>query len=147
MNRKAFLAPLALTVAMSVGAEENDHLSDHAKEMMQEGNSDYTLIQIMHDLALQVNRIEFGILTNNRYMIEQGAKAITTHPSPAGGIKPYLRKNADSIKKQIPVMDKNIHQTAEKIASAAKSASMAELQDMNNKIMTNCVACHNLFRD
>lgn len=108
---------------------------------------DLSLKEIMLDLAFQINRIEYGILTNNRYMIEQGAKAIANHPIPKGGIKPYLRKNMNMIKLKIPEMDKNIHQTAIKISESVQTLTMLEVQKMTDTIMKSCVTCHNHFRD
>ncbi|MDH4128614.1 MAG: hypothetical protein OEV44_07680 [Spirochaetota bacterium] len=132
--------------------EEKSHshgTTDHAKETLNQKtkNTELTLIEIMRDLAFQVSRIEFGILTNNRYMIAEGSSSIANHPMPKGGIKPYLRKNIEMVKSKIPEMDKNIHQTAKEMIIKSKTAPMRELQEMNNKIMSGCVSCHHLFRD
>lgn len=104
MKKLGLMAAVVLVATGIAMAHENGKggepvLSEHMARMMDEGaKSDYNLVQIMHDLAFQLNRIEFGILTNNRYMVEAGARAITSHPVPKGGLKPYLRKNAEDIK-------------------------------------------------
>ena len=112
-----------------------------------QGGSQYTMMQVMHDLAYQLNRIQFGILTNNRHMIKEGAKSIARHPKPKGGLKPYLRKNAGAVKDAIPEMDRQVHLTAKKMAEAAGSESIARLQRMANTIAEGCVGCHDMFRD
>jgi len=123
-------------------------LSEHMARVMDEGaKSDYNLVQIMHDLAFQLNRIEFGILSNNRYMIEAGARSITSHPAPKGGLKPYLKKNAEDIKAVAPSIDEDVHNAALKIAQEAKTASMTELQDKANGITQSCIGCHEMFRN
>ncbi|MBF0292119.1 MAG: hypothetical protein HQK86_08185 [Nitrospinae bacterium] len=109
--------------------------------------SDLTMMQVMHDLAFQLNRVEFGIMTQNRRMIEEGANAIANHPMPKGGIKPYLKKNAEQIKAVIPAMDATIHGTATDMASHAAVAPMKDLQALYNVMAENCVSCHTVFRD
>ncbi len=71
--------------------------------MGDKGREDLTLMQVMHDLASNLNRIQWGIMTNNRYMVEQGAAGISSQPMPKGGLKPYIKKNADMIKGAVPV--------------------------------------------
>ena len=148
----ALLVSLALSCSDHSDTEHShapadDHKQEHIDHALQGGSTDLTLIQVMHDLAKQTERTQFGILTNNRYMIEAGAAAITDHPSPKGGLKPYLRKNADRIQKEIPALDEAIHKNALEMKKKAHTASMAELQLMQNQIVTACVGCHNLFRD
>ena len=121
----------------------------HMKKVLGETGkqSEYGLIIIMRDLARQIDRINTGLFTNNRYMIQQGAEAIAHHPIPKGGIKPYLRKNVDQVKAKIPIIDKNLHQTAIIISKKAKTASIRELHDLTVNMTRACVRCHNLFRD
>lgn len=128
---------------------EHSHGNEHIKKVMaEEGKqSDLTLLQVMQDLAFQLNRIQSGILTNNRYMIKQGALGIADHPAPKGGIKPYIKKNAEQIKTMVPAMDKQVHKTAVEMAEVADTASMLDLQKKADTIVTGCVSCHNLFRD
>lgn len=121
--------------------------SHDAPGMAGKKESDLTMMQVMHDLAFQLNRVEFGIMTQNRRMIEEGANAIANHPMPKGGIKPYLKKNADQIKAVIPAMDATIHGTATEIASHAAVAPMKDLQALYNVMAENCVSCHTVFRD
>jgi len=122
--------------------------SSHAEHATGEGQqSDLTLLQVMQDLAFQLSRIQYGILTNNRYMIKQGAMSIANHPAPKGGIKPYVKKNAEQIKSAVPVMDKQVHQTSLHMAEAADTATMSDIQKMADTIVSGCVSCHNLFRD
>lgn len=109
--------------------------------------SDLTMMQVMQDLALQLHRVEFGIMTQNRRMIEEGANAIANHPMPKGGIKPYLRKNAEQVKAVIPAMDATIHGTATDMASHAAVAPMKDLQALYSVMAENCVSCHSVFRD
>ena len=80
-------------------------------------------------------------------MIEEGAKVIALHPKPAGGIKPYLTKNAEKVKAQIPELDKRIHVVAGEVADLAKTAPINELATKVNSIVDACVACHAMFRD
>ncbi|MDH5681238.1 MAG: hypothetical protein OEZ36_06610 [Spirochaetota bacterium] len=121
----------------------------HMKKVLGETGkqSEYGLIIIMRDLARQIDRINTGLFTNNRYMIQKGAEAIAHHPIPKGGIKPYLRKNVDKVKTEIPIIDKNLHQTAIIISKKAKTASIRELHDLTVKMTSACVRCHQLFRD
>jgi hypothetical protein len=92
-------------------------------------------------------RLTTGLVTANRLMIQNAATAIAHHPRPAGGIKPYVRKNAEMVKKEVPKMDKAIHVTAAKIAEIAPTAAMEELAKLTTTITESCVGCHNLFRD
>lgn len=130
-----------------VEVHKNSYSKMEVKNKKQKSNATYSLIQIMHDLAFQMDRIHLGLMTNNRYMIKEGAEAIANHPSPKGGIKPYLKKNTGQIKSIIPEMDKNIHKTAIKMSQENGSLSMEELHGMYNTISKSCMACHSLFRD
>jgi hypothetical protein len=109
--------------------------------------SGLTMLQVMHDLAFQLQRVQFGVMTQNRRMIEEGATAIANHPMPKGGIKPYLKKNQEQVKAVIPAMDANIHGTATDMASHASAAPMKDLQALYNVMAENCVSCHTVFRD
>lgn len=131
-------------------ATAEDNQSEHAKKVMahnHKGQSEFTLIQVMHDLAYQLSRIQFGLLTSNRLMIKEGAKGIANHPAPKGGIKPYIKRNAEAIKEVIPEMDKIVHQTSIKIAKIAETADMLELQKLETEILSGCIGCHDMFRD
>lgn len=144
------LAALIMTFTYS-GASGQDaqhhHGDEHIKKVMGKEGSEYNMTQVMHDLAAQMNRVQFGLYTNNRLMIEKGAHAIAFHPAPKGGIKPYLKKNAESIKEVIPELDMKIHKTAKHMAETASTATMADLTEMAKTIMTACVDCHDMFRD
>lgn len=129
-------------------AKPDAHAHSHdAPGMAGKKESDLTMMQVMHDLAFQLNRVEFGIMTQNRRMIEEGANAIANHPMPKGGIKPYLKKNAEQIKAVIPAMDATIHGTATDMASHAAVAPMKDLQALYSVMAENCVSCHTVFRD
>ncbi|MGK7346191.1 MAG: hypothetical protein ACNS63_10340 [Candidatus Nitrospinota bacterium M3_3B_026] len=128
---------------MKQAGQENEHV----KKVTGGESSGLTLIQVMQDLAAQLSRIQFGILTNNRHMIKQGAQDIADHPAPEGGIAPYIKKNPEQVKSVVPVMDKQVHKTAVEMTQAAGSAPMLELQKMADKITSGCVSCHDLFRD
>lgn len=109
--------------------------------------SDLTMIQVMQDLALQMNRIQFGIMTQNRTMIAEGAMAVANHPMPKGGLKPYLKKNKDQLQAVIPAMDATIHGSAVDMAHHAAVAPMKDIQTLYNVMAENCVSCHDVFRD
>ncbi|MBI4666527.1 MAG: hypothetical protein HY751_08980 [Nitrospinae bacterium] len=108
---------------------------------------DLTMIQVMQDLAMSFNRLQSGILSGNRLMIEEGARSIAEHPMPAGGPKPYIKKNADKIAEVLPGMDEAVHHTAVELKEKAATASLLEMQGMANKLASGCVACHDFFRD
>ncbi len=145
-------AVLAAFSGIAMAAEhkhgEEAGMSEHMAHVMGQGaQSDFTLMQIMHDLSFQLNRIQFGILTNNRLMVEQGATAITSHPAPKGGLKPYLKKNVDDIKSMAPVIDQDVHKAAVELAHDAKTATMLDLQEKTNSITKACISCHEMFRN
>lgn len=133
--------------AQNEGQKAAGEHSHDAPGMAGKKESGLTMMQVMHDLAFQLNRVEFGIMTQNRRMIEEGANAIANHPMPKGGIKPYLKKNADQIKAVIPAMDATIHGSAADIASHAAVAPMKDLQALYSVMAENCVSCHSVFRD
>lgn len=144
-NAPAKAAPTA-TAQGEAKPDQHEHSHD-APGMAAKKESELTMMQVMHDLAFQLNRVEFGIMTQNRRMIEEGASAIANHPMPKGGIKPYLKKNAEQIKAVIPAMDANIHGTATQIAKNAAAAPMKDLQALYSVMSENCVSCHSVFRD
>ncbi len=138
----------SITVPMVSYAEGSHSKNDHMEKMMHSGGgSNYTLVQVMDDLASQISRIQTGILKGNRLMIKQGAQGIAKHPKPKGGLKPYLKKNVESIKKKVPVMDKVVHQTALKMVEVAETESISRLQEMMNTVVNGCIDCHEMFRD
>ncbi len=143
-----------LLAAMGTGATAAEHTHAHADahththgEPAESERAGLTLMQVMHDLAANLNRIQWGIMTNNRYMVEQGAAAIASHPMPHGGLKPYIKKNADMIKDTIPVYDEQVHTTAAEMKEKATTATMLELQKMAATIGDGCVNCHDVFRN
>ena len=136
-----FALVLLLAATPAFAEEGHDQHASHA------ASSGLTMKQVMGDLAANLGRVQQGLVSGNRYMIEQGAEAIAVHPAPDGGIKPYVKKNADKIKETVPAMDKAVHQTAAALAEKAMSAPMEELADMTAMITGGCVGCHALFRD
>jgi len=152
---KRFIVVLAAVAVFAGGAMAAEHkhgedpgMSDHMSHVLADGaKGDFTLMQIMHDLALQINRIQFGIFTNNRLMIEEGARGITSHPAPKGGLKPYLKKNVDDIKAMAPSIDQDVHKAAMELADAAKTSTMLDIQERTNSIAKACVGCHEMFRN
>lgn len=143
-----FLA-IAIT-GISAGAAEHSHDSANHMHNAPDKNQkavEFTLKEVMQDLAASIDRINSGILTNNRLMIMEGAHGIAHHPNPKGGLDPYIKKNADIVKKVAPEMDKQVHDTALEVANSATTATMKELQTKSAKILRGCVGCHDVFRD
>jgi len=138
-----YALPLAALLAATPAFAEGGHDHHHAPA----APSGLTMKQVMGDLASNLARINQGLVSGNRYMVEQGAEAIASHPAPDGGIKPYVKKNAEMIKETVPAMDKAVHQTAATMAEKAMTAPMAELAEMTATITGGCVGCHALFRD
>ena len=110
-------------------------------------NADLTLVQVMQDLASQLSRIQSGILSGNRMMIAEGALRIANHPSPKGGLKPYITKNSGDLMEVVKEMDGTVHQTAIKMAELAHTVPMSELHEMLGRVSGGCVKCHEAFRD
>ena len=146
----------ALLLVMGTAAMAAEHSHEHAAkpadphahaEPAENEHAELTLIQVMHDLGSNLNRIQWGIMTNNRYMVEQGAAGIASHPMPKGGLKPYIKKNADMIKDAVPVFDEQVHKTAVQMKEQSTTATMLELQKMAATIGEGCVNCHDVFRN
>lgn len=155
MKYFSMLAAAALLV-MGTAARAEEHSHNHGAEpanphaqaaLGDKGRDDLNLMQVMHDLGANLNRIQWGIMTNNRYMVEQGAAGIASHPMPKGGLKPYIKKNADMIKGAVPVYDEMVHKTAVQIKEKAATAPMQDLQKMAATIGEGCVSCHDVFRN
>lgn len=155
---KHFLMLAAALLVTGTAAFAAEHSHDHGAKPADphshaeaaqgdKGREDLNLMQVMHDLAANLNRIQWGIMTNNRYMVEQGAAGISSHPMPKGGLKPYIKKNADMIKDAVPVYDELVHKTAVQIKEQSATASMQELQKMAATIGEGCVNCHDVFRN
>jgi hypothetical protein len=121
-------------------AEEPAHA--HAAEA-----SDHTLREVMQQLATSMHQIQSGLLTNNRLLIATGAQGIAHHPAPKGGLKPYIKKNHKQLMPTIKLMDKQVHATAVEMFKTSKTASMTELQALNNTMVSGCISCHAVFRD
>jgi hypothetical protein len=142
------LALLLFSATQSLAAEDK-HTSahSHGESHGTAQESDFTLKEVMEDLAFSLSRIEYGILANNRLMIKEGAKGIAHHPNPKGGLKPYIKKKTAGLDNVIAKMDKLVHDTAVETAKGADSEPMLKLQAKADKITKACVGCHNAFRD
>ena len=136
----------AATVALADKPEERGDQA-HGTHAERGRPSDHTLKEVMQHLAASEQQIQMGLLMNNRLMVLEGAKAIAHHPSPKGGIKPYIKKNHAALKPTIQAMDKQVHSTAVSIAKQAGTASMLELQELHQTMVKGCISCHNVFRD
>ena len=108
--------------------------------------SPYTLKEVMQRLARSTDTIQLGLLSNNRLLIELGARAVADHPKPKGGLAPYL-KDREQVKAVARSIDQLVHQTAVEIAEAAPKAEMLELAKMNAKMIEGCIGCHEVFRN
>jgi hypothetical protein len=132
------ILPLVLLTA-PVSAEE-----PHSHEGPE---SPHDLKTVMQALALAEQQIQVGLLTNNRLLIAQGAKGVAHHPRPKGGIAPYIKKHQDKLAETIQLMDKRVHGSAVAIFKGSATASMLELQTLNDELVRGCIQCHDLFRD
>ncbi|MCA9550905.1 MAG: hypothetical protein KC933_12800 [Myxococcales bacterium] len=144
------LAPilgLTLFITLPALAEEPPKKADPHAHAHGGPESPYTLKEVMQALALAEQQIQVGLLTNNRLMVAEGAKAIARHPRPKGGIEPYVKKPHDKLAETIQEMDKRVHGSAVSMFKSAKTASMLELQKLNDEMIRGCIQCHDLFRD
>lgn len=144
------LAAATLLLGGVVLADQHHHGAGdgHGKTHADAGKqSEYTLKEVMQHLAAAQAEIQIGLLTNNRLMIQRGAHRIGNHPMPKGGIKPYIKKNIAALKPTIKKMDGLVHDSAVEIAKTAATAKMVDLQVLNNRMVTGCISCHNVFRD
>ncbi len=145
--KKTLLIPALLFFALWLGtpvATANPPERQHVHEGQP---SNYTLIQVMQHLSASQQQIQHGLLLNNRLMIAQGAKAIAHHPSPKGGIAPYIKRNHAALEATIQVMDEQVHKSAVMLFKKSATAPMLELQALNHQMVIGCMTCHNAFRD
>ena len=105
-------------------------------------NFDYSYLEVMHDQADQLARIEFGIFTKNRYMIERGARVLVEKPQarkrPRTTLKSFDKLNRGSGQ----MFSELIRSSANELVQAAPKASMLELLEIKNSIAMACVRCH-----
>jgi len=138
-------------VACNQEQHHDDHKGNHDKKhnmkQSKKMDSSLSLKEIMQDLAIQLERLQHGILYNNRYMVKTAAYGIAHHPAPKDGIKPYLRKNAAKVKSKIPAIDKKLHGAAKILINNVDNLSFIQMQKNYNNIAQSCVSCHNMFRD
>jgi len=141
------LFTLFATITLGFGATWAVAGAPHDTHAQKGATSDYTLLQVMQHLSASQQQIQTGLLMNNRLMIAKGAGAIADHPMPKGGIKPYIKKNHAALKGTIHAMDAQVHKSAVALSKKASTATMLELQALNDKMVTGCISCHNVFRD
>jgi len=144
------LAIITLAAMLSVSAVYASTGGQEAAKSGKNSSGEWAhapLIQVMHDLAFNFSRLQFGIFTNNRPMIKDGASAIAVHPFPEEGIRPFLKKRGKEAEPIIPESIGAIKKTAAQLADAADKATMLELQQKANVIAEICVGCHDLYRD
>lgn len=151
MTKQFILLTLTLLLFPATQSLAAEHKQPSAHSHGGDGHSaqesEFTLKEVMEDLAVNLSRIEYGILANNRLMIKEGAKGIAHHPNPKGGLKPYIKKDIKGKMKLITKMDKLVHDTAVETAKGADSEPMLKLQAKVDKLAKGCVSCHNVFRD
>ena len=147
MKIKYILLTVSLFLLSATQSFSAEHKEPSAHSHGGAAESGYTLKEVMEDLAINLARIEYGILANNRLMIKEGAKGIAHHPNPKGGLEPYIKKETSSLKHLIAKMDKQVHDSSVETAKGAESLPMLKLQEKVNKIAKGCVGCHNVFRD
>lgn len=139
---------IALLAAGLVYAEQAPpHGADHPTSVEKKAESPYTLREVMQHLGVATQELQTGLLMNNRLMIERGALGVADHPAPKGGIKPYIKKSTQGLEATIKQMDKQVHDTAVEIAAKAPKAKMLELAELNQRMVTGCIGCHDAFRD
>lgn len=145
MKRSVFFAVAVATFALlAVAAVAKDKGHTHAENAKA---SPYDLRQVMQHLSSSQQQIQTGLLMNNRLMVAKGAHAIAHHPMPKGGIKPYIKKNHAALKSTIRAMDEQVHNSAVSLFKQSSTASMLELQALNDRMVKGCISCHNAFRD
>ncbi len=135
---------IAIVSAASPDPEAAAAKDTHAHEGEQ---SNFTLKEVMQHLGAAQSQLHLGLLSHNRLMIANGAKAIAHHPMPKGGLKPYIKKNHQQLMPTIKEMDQRVHSTAVEIFKRSDRATMVELQALNDRMVVGCLSCHELFRD
>lgn len=147
MRRAAVLASVIFLSAAIATASESGK-PRHSKGAGPEARmGDWQLIEVMHDLAFHFSRVQFGIFTNNRHMIKEGAIDVVRHPMPEKGIEPFIKSKGEGAEPLIPQTIELIRKTAQELADAVDMATMLELQQKANVIAEVCVGCHDLYRD
>lgn len=136
-----------LTAGLGYAQKSPPQGAEHPTSVEKKAESPYTLREVMQHLGVATQELQTGLLMNNRLMIERGALGVADHPAPKGGIKPYIKKSTQGLEATIKQMDKQVHDTAVEMAAKASTAKMLELAELNQRMITGCIGCHNAFRD
>ena len=102
---------------------------------------------LMVGLAQDMARINTGLWHEDYDLMQQGGEAIANHPKIPPEQIAQIKKALGNEFKAFVQFDKDVHQTADELATAAAERNLSAVLEKYTRIRNGCVGCHTAYRD
>lgn len=101
---------------------------------------------IMQELNMDMQRITDGIATENWSWVAEVALSVANHPQPPVQERLRIVKFIGTDIGHFKSYDQRVHEAAEALSEAAQREDGTTVIEMFAKIQSNCLGCHQSFR-
>jgi len=144
--KKKLLVTLGLTTLLATASlAEVKNADELIKTMKKE---DITYAQLMGGMAMAINNIQTGIISQNKMLVDRGIDFIRTHPAPKQ--KPWVimdKKDRDAFKTSLVYFDKKMDDDVLAIEKSVANKDWSGAVEGLNTFQNTCVACHVSWKD
>ena len=142
---------VALGLAFAVGLAFGFHATtDRADAAVADATSarptQPTLVEIMQQLEVDMERIAHGVWLSDFDSIAAGAQAIADHPKVGPEERAQIVEVLGDRAAGFRQADMRVHDTAVELAEQARAEAMGGVLDVLTRLQAGCVACHNGYR-
>ncbi len=145
MKTKLLLKLTLVAILSNTLIAKEKTADDLIKTMKKE---DITYAQLMGGMAMAINNIQTGIISQNKMLVDRGIDFIRTHPAPKQ--KPWLlmdEKDRKAFKVSLVYFDKKMDEDVEAIEKAMAKKDWNEAMTGLNTFQNTCLSCHVSWKD
>ena len=106
--------------------------------------------EIMRELEQNLTTVTQALVREDWESVRAAAMAIAEHPDPPMGERRHIMARATSREgvsvPKVRATDQALHKVAAELAEAAERGDMEAVLDRHARVVSGCVACHDMMR-
>lgn len=145
LKNRLIVVGLTAVISTGVFAKELKSADELIQTMKKE---DITYAQLMSGMAMAINNIQTGIISQNKMLVDRGIDFIRTHPAPKK--KPWVimaKKDREAFKASLLHFDKKMDDDVLAIEKSVMKKDWGEAMNGLNTFQNTCISCHISWKD
>ena len=144
--RRTVAASLAAVLFVACSDGSAGAAEGAAEEVAADTSGAPSLVAIMQQLEVDMERVAHGIWVEDYDSIAAGAQAIADHPKVGPEERAEIMAILGDRGAGFREADMRVHDTSVELAEAARARSMSDVLDVLSRLEAGCVACHTGYR-